>query len=258
MRTSAGTKAAVGAAGCGCLAIPMTATLGIVAVLIIGGLGVLFYPLVILILIFHLGGSTGQSADQAKESVKLIEGDGSGSLAVDAVPGNYVDAIQSAGRQCKEIGPVVIASQLKVESDFDPNHTGTDGTQGIAGLSPSVFQQYGSDTDNNGKTSIFDAKDSIAAEGKYLCALVDQVKPYANDGSFQTSNLSLALAAYRVGADAIKQANGMPSTDEALSYVTSVRDWFPEFDGLFPPLPNPTSTGQTPTPAQPKPTVSAR
>jgi hypothetical protein len=247
--TGAAVKAVAAAGGAGCLASPVIALGAVVVIIVIGGFGVLLAPVIAIILFFTGGGGGGgdQPDTDPATIVSTTQGDGKGDLAIDAVPDeDLVTPIQDAGALCPDIGPAVIAAQIERESGFDAAKTGPNGEQGISQLDPAVFARFGKDDDDSGEASALDPEDSILAQGRFLCSLVDQVEPVAADGEPLHDVLSLALAAYDVGADAVLAAKGVPNTNEAQSYVIGIRALLPKYLGLVPTVPT-TSSSSTDT-----------
>ncbi|RQX18291.1 lytic transglycosylase domain-containing protein [Micromonospora ureilytica] len=228
------------AAATTCLMSPVAVVVVAGAVLIIGGLGVLLFPLIVLIIFFTgLDGSdSGDAWDRADESMAAFEGDGKGTLDRTQVPASLADTIEDAGAVCTSIGPIVIAAQIEVESDWDGAKVGADGELGISQLPPAVFDRHGKDTDKNDKTSALDQKDSIMAQARYLCALADEAQGLIDSGEAIGSALDLALVAYDQGMDAVREAGGIPATAEAQGYVAKVRARFGQYQGLGGPPPS--------------------
>ena len=223
-----------------CLMSPVALVVAAGAVLIIGGLGVLLFPLIVLIIFFTGldGNDSGDAWDRADESVAAFEGDGKGTLDRTQVPAFLADTIADAGAVCTSIGPVVIAAQIQVVSGWDGAKVGPDGEVGISQLPPAVFTRYGEDTDKNNKTSALDQKDSIMAQAKYLCALADEAQGLIDSNEAIGSALDLALVAYDQGMDAVREAGGIPATAEAQGYVARVRARFGQYEGLGGPPPS--------------------
>jgi len=244
--TGAAVKAMAAAGGAGCLASPVLALGAVTVIIIIGGFGVLLAPVIALILLFTGGGGgDNQSTVDPSTIVSATQGDGKGDLATSAVPDDTLVApIQDAGALCPEIGPAVIAAQIERESGFDAGKTGPNGEQGISQLPPAVFAQFGKDDDGNGKVSALDPADSILAQGRFLCSLAGRVGPVAT-GEPLHDVLSLALAAYKVGADTVLTAKAVPNTNEAQNYVIGIRALLPKYLGLVPSAP--TGSRQTDT-----------
>ncbi|MFF5148070.1 lytic transglycosylase domain-containing protein [Streptomyces sp. NPDC013157] len=239
------------------------------SVVIVGGLSVLLFPLVIIFMIFHglslsgLGnvGNPGSGLTVAEQSCEaaerqqtqsdpngtsnraaaIITGDGRGKLEVTppdsvvgggipcTVPEDLFNAIEDAGGICDAIGPVVIAAQIEYESGFDSKFVGPNGAKGISQVPPDAFSRIeGADADP------FDPKKSIDAQGKFLCELSDQVQDLLNHNEVTGNTLDLTLTAYDVGIDAVRQAKGVPATNDSQSYITGVRTWFASMEGIGP------------------------
>lgn len=241
------TKIALGAAGgLGCLMSPAVLLGGVIVIIIIGGFGVLLAPLIALILLFGGGGGGSDPADDANEILEVFEGDGKSELDPDQVPSDLAEPIQNAGAICDVIGPIVIAAQIERESNFNPTLVGPDGSEGISQLPPAVFDEFGKDEDDNDKVSAFDAPDSIMAQGRYLCSLAKEVQGLLDSGQAIGSVLDLTLVAYDAGVDAVREAGGIPATNQSQGYVVGIRALFAKYQGLGAPPP---SFSPTPTPS---------
>ncbi|QFZ71914.1 lytic transglycosylase domain-containing protein [Streptomyces fagopyri] len=246
----------------GCVMIPIAVAGAVPLIIIFGGLGVLFAPLIALILLFGGGGGSADdyssANDTANQMVGVLQGDGKGELDTATVPTDLVDPIQKAGEQCDAIGPIVIASQLEKASGFNSTLVGPHGETGISQLTPDIFSKYGKDDDGNGTTQATDNKDSIMALSRYMCDLASQgqtlldngtvVKTTDRNGNTTNSVLDLSLAGYAIGMDAVKAAKGVPQSNDALSYVLAIRAQFAKYQGIAAP-PSGATPGVTPTTA---------
>jgi hypothetical protein len=240
---------ALAASGCGCLLAPVALFTGIAVVIVIGGFGVVLGPLIAVITAFGGGGGGGGGTagpGDADDVIAVFQGDGKGELDPATVPADLLDPIQRAGQVCDAIGPTVIAAQLERESNFNANLVGTDGSQGIAQLPPAVFAKFGKDEDGNGKVSVFDAADSILAQGRFLCDLAGQAQRLVTSGQVQGNVLDITLVGYDEGLDAVRAAKGVPQTNQAQGYVLGVRALLAKYQGIGGPPPS-----TTPTPAAP-------
>src|SRR5262249_52458489 len=141
-------------------------------------------------------------------------------------PKHLVKTIRDAGKLCDQIGPVVIASQIDYESHFNKNFVGPDGAKGISQVPPDAFKKFGKDDDNNGDVSALDPKDSIMAQGRYLCDLADKVDQLRAGGQITGDALNLTLAAYDSGLATVKEHKGVPKTAAAQSYIVGIRSKF--------------------------------
>jgi len=262
--SNAAVQAAVAAGGCGCLAIPVGGVLAVTLIFIVGGLGVVLMPLVILIMFFRglLPADLGGIGDDLTPVERICEdleaaqdtppdelagraqqialGEGLGALEITppgsdspsqpcTVPADLYDSIENAGSVCDVIGPVTIAAQIQYETGFDADFVGPNGAKGISQVPTDVFKRLHEDGDP------LDAKQSIAAQGAHLCELAEQAQSLIDAGEATGSVLDLALAAYDVGMDAVREAHGVPATEEAQSYVVGVRTWFASMEGIGPP-----------------------
>lgn len=226
-------KAVVGGAGAlGCLASPVVLVVVTLVVVVFGGLGVLLAPIIFLKELFD--------PDKVQSVVTSVQGDGTGTLNTDSVPSDLVDPIKKAGGLCGVITPIVIAAQLQQASGFDANKMSDNGAQGIAQLPPDVFQQFAKDDDGDGKITPLNKTDSILALGRFDCSLAEKVQDLAGGGH---TALDLTLAAFVAGTDAVRQASGIPSNNDAQAYLAEVKALFPRFDGTLPAV----STTTTPT-----------
>lgn len=230
--------------GMGLLASPVLLGAAVILVIIIGGLAVLLWPLVLLILLFH-GGAGHNIGNDAAKSIAVLQGDGRGPLDHRQVPSWLTDGIDKAGQTCEQIGPIVLAAQIEVESNFNAAQIGPHGEQGLAQLPPDVFTRLGQDDDGDGDTSPFDPADNVNAQARYLCELYPAVRGLIDGGQAQGDPLDLTLVAYKVGLDAVRDAHGIPNTNEAQGYVVQIRALFAKYQGIgaaptsFPPAPDP-------------------
>ncbi|MFJ2608174.1 transglycosylase SLT domain-containing protein [Streptomyces sp. NPDC091279] len=248
----------------GCIAFVMLIVV-VIGVIIQCAIGVLLWPLVLICHIFGCGGGGGGGGDDGggaqvdqAQIASAYQSDGTGELAVGSVPDDLLDTINSAGAECSQIGPIVIAAQIQAESGWNRSLVGTNGAEGISQLPPDKFKEFGKDTDDNGKTSALDAEDSIMAQGKYMCSLYGDVKDLIANNVVKGSPLDLTLTAYDLGLDAVKEAGGVPDTSRSQSYISSIRSQFALYGGAIKPpegsaypsmsaSPYPTAAG-TPTP----------
>ncbi|MFD7548338.1 peptidoglycan DD-metalloendopeptidase family protein [Streptomyces sp. NPDC059816] len=154
-------------------------------------------------------------------------GTGSGGLNSGAVPEEYVKWVLKAGALCDEIPPAVIAAQIEAESGWNPNAVSFANAQGLSQFIPGTWATWGRDDDGNGTISPFDPGDAIMAQGRYDCALVDQVRPYANSGNL----LDLTLAAYNAGPGRVQQYRGVPPYSETIAYVARIKSLMGKYEG---------------------------
>lgn len=125
------------------------------------------------------------------------------------VPAAYRGSIVKAGTTCAapQITPALIASMLKVESDFDAGLSDPANDEyGIARWTPRVLRYYlPPEKQDRVPVPPFDAHESILAMGRMLCDLAPQLEGVAGDPA-----LNLA-AAYRTASWIVQKENGIPA-----------------------------------------------
>lgn len=153
-------------------------------------------------------------------------------IRIDQVPEPYRPWVLKAGALCPDaVGPAVIAAQIEAESNWNPTAGSGAGAQGIAQFMPGTWPSWGHDEDGNrdgppGNPDLgspFDPPDAIMAQGRFMCALVDTMRGYLQDGSVQGDVLDLALAGYNAGPGAVHAVGGIPHNGETEIYVAKIR-----------------------------------
>lgn len=111
-----------------------------------------------------------------------------------SVPSQYQTLITEAA---KALGlPIsVVASQIKLESDFDPNAVSPTGAEGMAQFEPYTWKDFGTG-------SPFNPSDAMAAYIKYMGALLKQ----------ENGSVYAALEAYNAGPGNLKAGSGYAKT----------------------------------------------
>lgn len=119
------------------------------------------------------------------------------------VPERYRDTIVDAAQKYN-VQPVLLAAQLKAESDFNPNALSSAGAQGIAQFMPGTARAMG-------LSDPFDPRASIIAQAKLMGQLIKQF-----------GSIPKALAAYNAGPGAVQKYGGIPPFEETQGYVAKI------------------------------------
>ncbi|MBI2691330.1 MAG: transglycosylase SLT domain-containing protein [Solirubrobacterales bacterium] len=119
------------------------------------------------------------------------------------VPSQYRQTILDAAQRFN-VQPVLLAAQLKAESDFNANSVSPAGAQGIAQFVPGTARSMG-------LTDPFDPRASIFAQAKLMSQLIKQFE-----------SIPEGLAAYNAGPEAIQKYDGIPPYSETQAYVAKI------------------------------------
>lgn len=134
------------------------------------------------------------------------------------VPAHLVDSVRAAGQTCPAISPKLIAAQLQQESGWDRRAVSPAGAQGIAQFMPDTWREWGRDLDGDGIADPFDAKESIDAQGRFMCYLHAQ----AVSSGIRGKPVVLALAGYNAGWAPVQRYRGVPPYPETREYVRRI------------------------------------
>jgi soluble lytic murein transglycosylase-like protein len=115
------------------------------------------------------------------------------------------------------VDPNLVRAVIEQESGFNPNAASGAGAQGLMQLMPGTAAGLG-------VTNSFDPTQSIEGGTRYLKQQLDRFG----------GNVSLALAAYNAGPDAVTQYGGVPPYAQTQQYVRSVLDHYQAFSSQSP------------------------
>jgi soluble lytic murein transglycosylase-like protein len=130
------------------------------------------------------------------------------------------DAIIERAAHTAAVQPNLLRAVIVVESGFNVRAMSKRGAMGLMQLMPATAARFGiSDS--------FDPGQNVNAGARYLKFLLDRFG----------QNLSLALAAYNAGEDAVDRSGGqIPPYTETMAYVPRVLKIFRQLDQSRPPL----------------------
>ena len=197
------------------------------------------------------------SSEGANGCDQGVTGGGLGGLADGTVPDRYRKWIQLAGSLCAGIPPALIASQLQAENQFrdgDSSPVSETGARGPAQFMPGTWQTWGQPVDDAGRPTgppgtgdVNAVPDALMAQGRFLCALNEQVQEGLRSGRLRGDAQELTIAAYNAGFGAVENAGGMPSggdyTTQTQPYVRKIMDNLPRFAAPSAPPPGAVTDG---------------
>jgi len=121
----------------------------------------------------------------------------------------YAEIVKKAARE-QNLDQALLQAVIAAESGYDPNAVSSKGAVGLMQLMPETAQRYG-------VSNIYDPAQNVHAGARYLR---DLIRKFNDD-------LSLALAAYNAGEDAvIRYGNRIPPYRETREYVPRVMDLY--------------------------------
>jgi hypothetical protein len=119
-------------------------------------------------------------------------------------PAPYDNLIRAAATRYG-LAPELVEAVVRAESNFDSHAVSKKGARGLMQLMPTTAAQLG-------VRDVFDVRQNIEGGVRHLRHLMDRY-----DG-----NLTLALAAYNAGVDAVTRHGGVPPYEETRAYVARI------------------------------------
>jgi len=116
----------------------------------------------------------------------------------------YAPLIEEAAGRYK-VSPDLVKAMIRIESNFNPEAVSNKGCKGLMQLLPDTAKRFG-------VKDIFDPTQNLEGGVKYVRFLLDYFK----------NDLSLALAGYNAGENAVTRYKGIPPYRETKDYVKKV------------------------------------
>ena len=123
-----------------------------------------------------------------------------GTLSADSYRGLIREAAERHA-----VATALVESVVRVESNFEPRAISPKGARGLMQLMPATAAQLG-------VRNVFDVRENIDAGVRHLRYLLDLYQ----------GNVSLALAAYNAGVEAVAKYRGIPPYAETQAYVARI------------------------------------
>ena len=123
-------------------------------------------------------------------------------------PASIEQLIEAIGAE-HDLDPDLIRAVIRAESNFNPRAVSRKGAQGLMQLMPGTIWRLS-------VGDAYDPRENIGAGVRYLRELLDLFR----------GDLTLALAAYNAGENAVLRYRGVPPYQETQGYVTKVLKWY--------------------------------
>lgn len=177
-------------------------------------------PLMLAAMMLGSGGTEETKAEPPNPPAQTQAGTGKG--LNDQVPEPYREMVL-ASVACAQISAPILAAQLWAESGFNPSATSPAGAQGIAQFMPGTWAAAGIDGDGDGVADVWNPRDAIASQARYMCRQYDQVAGLAAAGRIGGDLVDLTLAAYNAGLGNVLNHGGIPPFQETQDYVQKIQ-----------------------------------
>jgi len=131
------------------------------------------------------------------------------------VPDARRPVLERAAKVCSPLSVPLLAAQIHAESNWRPD-ADSGHAQGISQFAPDTWKEWGRDGNGDGKADVWEPRDAIPSQARYMCHLYDVVEELPGNPT------RLALAAYNAGPGAVLRARGVPTIHETRGYVDRI------------------------------------
>ncbi|MEU8823521.1 lytic transglycosylase domain-containing protein [Streptomyces sp. NPDC048636] len=148
--------------------------------------------------------------------------------ALPVIPEARRPVVEVAAHVCSALSVPLLAAQIDAESGWRAD-ADSGQAQGISQFAPETWREWGRDGDGDGKADVWEPRDAIPTQARYMCHLYTVVEKVPG-GSTRRGSTRLALAAYNAGPSAVVRAGGMPRMSETRGYVDKImNDLLPKY-----------------------------
>jgi membrane-bound lytic murein transglycosylase MltF len=163
-----------------------------------------------------LASLSGNGITNSTSNTKYIESilNNFGSNDDTKITSEIAAAVKSASEKYGVDASLILAI-IKQESSFNPNSVSKSGAQGLMQLMPKTAEGLG-------VTDAFDISQNVDGGTQYIKNMLNKFN----------GNVSLALAAYNAGPNAVTKYNGIPPYQETQNYVPKVLNYQKQYAAL--------------------------
>ncbi len=129
-----------------------------------------------------------------------------------SAPPSRITRLITRAAKAHGVEPALLGAVVKAESGFDPHAESPVGARGLLQLMPGRARAMG-------VSDPFDAAASLDAGARCLAASLCAFR----------GDLSLSLAAFRLGPDAVERHGGVPAYSDMRAYLPKVVGYYDEF-----------------------------
>jgi len=148
------------------------------------------------------------TAPDGSRRIVNVPASGPGTIAIPEGAADHRAALWPAVEEAAlshGLDPRLVDLVIRMESGYNPRAVSPKGARGVMQLMPATASMYG-------VANLFDPLQNIRAGVRYLKDLFQRFN----------SDVSLALAAYNAGPEAVEKHGGVPPYDETRSYVRAI------------------------------------
>ncbi|WP_335983173.1 C40 family peptidase [Streptomyces sp. CA2R106] len=144
-----------------------------------------------------------------------------GELDLSQISAQYQPWITKASATCTAVGGALLPAQIEQESGWNPKAQSSAGAKGLAQFIDGTWKTWGVDADGGG-ADVFDAPDAIMTMAKYDCWLAKKAQKLIDAHQAAGDVVTLMLAGYNAGPDAVTKYGGVPPYPETEQYVRTI------------------------------------